>query len=216
MREQTGKLLLAIPMKDPSRAKSRLGIELSPSERANLAIHLFRNVVDCVKDACKERPGRSVDIAVISNSATIQKMCSTMDLKWINDGNAGNLSAAITCAAHVATQDRYANLCILPGDLADPSVSDVCCLIDHASEAFNAAICPSKDMGTNALLLPLPSPIAFHYGERSFHHHYRALVDAGLMTTILPLTSLRRDVDTIQDWHAFRQSQPDAFAWSER
>ena len=115
-----GKMLLVIPMKDPTEAKSRLGGLLAPKERARLAIALFLNVVECVKRARACLPHRQINIAVVSNSPTIRAYSDRLDLDWINEGEVSSLSDAVECAATFATVEGYAALCVLPGDLADP------------------------------------------------------------------------------------------------
>ena len=210
-----GKMLLVIPMKDPTEAKSRLGGLLAPKERARLAIALFLNVVECVKRARACLPHRQIDIAVVSNSPTIRAYSDRLDLEWIDEGEVSSLSDAVECAATVATVEGYAALCVLPGDLADPAVEDLVRLMECREGEADVVLCPSHDMGTNALILPLPSSFGFHYGERSFHRHYRAATDAGLMTMVMPLDSLRRDVDTIYDLDDLERRRPEVVFWGE-
>ncbi|WP_319529194.1 2-phospho-L-lactate guanylyltransferase [uncultured Cohaesibacter sp.] len=208
------KCLLAIPMKDPLDAKTRLSISLNQAERARLAMALFLNVVECAKEALANLPDSHIDIGVISSSETIRELSSGLDIKWIDDGGAPTLSIAVERAATIAQDEGYDILCVLPGDLADPSHKDIMQLLDYPQSARDAVICPSGDLGTNALLVPLPCPIEFSYGDRSFHRHYRASVEAGLVPVILPLLSLRRDVDTVHDWHDLQRRRPDVAFWS--
>lgn len=216
MNRTAGRMLLAIPMKDPADAKTRLGVCLSPKERARLAIALFVNVVECVKIARLQVRYRHIDVAVITSSPTIRQLAKRLCVKCINDGGAGSLNRAISRAARRATAEGYASMCILPGDLADPSIRDLAQLLDYPSQAGDVVICPAKDMGTNALMVPLPSPIPFQYGERSFHRHYRTSVDADHMTIMLPLTTLRRDVDTLNDLRDLYRRRPDVAFWGDR
>ena len=210
------RLLVAIPMKDPARAKTRLGVALTASQRAGLAIALFLNVVKCVRRTRKHVGHRKIDVAVISSSATYRDLAKSYHLKWIDDEGALSLSAAVEHAAKMAHDEGYGSLCILPGDLADPSISDLVQLLNHAVGDANGVICPSGDFGTNALMVPLPSAISFRYGERSFHHHYRSIMDAGLLPVVLPLTSLRRDVDTVKDLDDLERRRPDVVFWRDR
>ncbi|WP_316860879.1 2-phospho-L-lactate guanylyltransferase [uncultured Cohaesibacter sp.] len=215
MSVQSQKILLAIPMKDPREAKSRLCLALTSRQRAELAILLFLDVVACAKVATERLPQRSIDIAVISSSPTIKTLADAQGLKWIDDTGAKGLNASLELAASMASEDGYDFLCILPGDLADPKPCDLAQLLDYPSHSKDAVICPSVDLGTNALLVPLPCPIAFAYGEKSFHHHYRACIDAELLTVVLPLSSLRRDVDTLIDLHYLQSLRPGERFWSE-
>jgi len=72
-------------------------------------------------------------------------------------------------------------------------------LLRHDLAQGRAVFCPSADLGTNALLAPLPCPFRFQYGLNSVVHHRRAAERAGLWPVILPLESLRIDVDTVED-----------------
>ncbi|WP_197703863.1 2-phospho-L-lactate guanylyltransferase [Cohaesibacter sp. ES.047] len=202
-------------MKDPLDAKTRLSISLTQQERARLATALFIHVVECVKRALTLLPDSHIDIGVITSSETIRDLVAGLDVKWIDDGGASTLSCAVDQAAKIAHEQGYDILCVLPGDLADPSHKDIARLLDYPKSGRDVVICPSGDLGTNALLLPLPCPIDFAYGDRSFHRHYQASVEAGLVPVILPLNSLKRDVDTVRDWHDLQHRRPDVAFWSD-
>ena len=210
-----GTMLLAIPMKDPALAKTRLGLALSASQRAALATALFLNVVKCARHARRRLPDRQIDIAVISSSPTMRELARSYNLLWLDDGGAPTLSMALERAAQAAKTRSYDALCILPGDLADPTIDDLAQLLAQPAGQTECILCPSKDLGTNALILPLPAPFPFCYGERSFHHHYRAAVACGLRPRVLPLTSLRRDVDTVADLAELEGQRPDLAVWSD-
>ncbi|MBB3713369.1 2-phospho-L-lactate guanylyltransferase [Limimaricola variabilis] len=195
-----GKRLVAIPMKDPRDAKTRLGLALTPEERGQLALSLFRVTVNRLRDAI-EGLGPQIDLAVVSASPTIREEAETLGLRVIDDGGAASLSLAVEAAANWATTHGYDALCVLPGDLADPDPVDLAWLLDHPLEDATAVICPAKDLGTNALMVPLPCPFAFAYGAKSTIRHRRAAEAAGLTPVMMPLGSLRVDIDTVADLH---------------
>ncbi len=206
MTKHTARTLLVIPMKDPKEAKTRLGGGLDRKERSDLALSLFEMLVKRIQRVLAERAcqegsagAASIDLAVVSASQTLKGAAQRLDIRHIPEGPTGGLSAALHHAAKEAHALGYRSLCILPGDLADPKPADLSQLIDHAAAGQKAVICPSSDWGTNALLLPLPNPIRFQFGEKSFHNHYRAMAEAGLTPILLPLTSLRLDVDRLDD-----------------
>ncbi|MCP1167525.1 2-phospho-L-lactate guanylyltransferase [Limimaricola litoreus] len=195
-----GKRLVAIPMKDPRDAKTRLGLALTPDQRGKLALSLFRATVARLREATEGLETR-VDLAVVSASPIICDVAETLGLNVIDDGGAPSLSLALEAAADWATAQGYDALCILPGDLADPDPIDLAWLLDHPLEGGTAVICPAKDLGTNALMVPLPCPFAFAYGAKSTIRHRRAAEDAGLTPVMMPLGSLRVDIDTVEDLH---------------
>nr|WP_321443159.1 2-phospho-L-lactate guanylyltransferase [uncultured Cohaesibacter sp.] len=204
MTKHTARTLLVIPMKDPKEAKTRLGGSLDRKERSILALSLFEMLVNRIQRVLANRASQedsvaSIDLAVVSASPILKDAAQRLDIRHIPEGPTGGLSAALHHAANQAHALGYQSLCILPGDLADPKPADLSQLIDHAAAGQKAVICPSSDWGTNALLLPLPNPIRFQFGEKSFHNHYRAMAEAGLTPILLPLTSLRLDVDQLDD-----------------
>ncbi|TLP44322.1 2-phospho-L-lactate guanylyltransferase [Cohaesibacter sp. CAU 1516] len=204
MTTDIARTLLVIPMKDPKDAKTRLGSGLDQRERGDLALSLFGILVQRIQTVLAARAkaqgiANAIDLAVVSASPTLKAAAERLAIRHIPEGPTRGLSAALQHAADEAHALGYGSLCILPGDLADPKPADLSRLIDHAVAGQTAVICPSSDWGTNALLLPLPNPIHFQFGEKSFHNHYRAMADAGLTPILLPLTSLRFDVDRLDD-----------------
>ena len=192
--------LLIIPMKDPKDAKTRLGQGLDPQERCQLALSLFETLVKRIQTALQTMGrNKDMDIAVVSASVTLRKTAEQLGIHYMPEGPRKGLSAAVQYATDQAQNLGYSSVCILPGDLADPKISDLARLLDYAMTKQTAVICPSSDWGTNALLLPLPNPIRFQFGEKSFYNHYRAMADANLTPVLLPLTSLRLDVDRLDD-----------------
>lgn len=202
MTNSKAKILLVIPMKDPKDAKTRLGGSLDRKERATLALSLFDMLVKRIQSVLAARDTSAdqvIDIAVVSASPILKQAAQRLGIRHISEGQKKGLSNALDHAAEEALALGYQAMLILPGDLADPKPADLSRLIDHAATGETAVICPSSDWGTNALLLPLPNPIAFQFGEKSFYHHYRAMTEAGLTPILLPLTSLRLDVDRLDD-----------------
>lgn len=196
----TAKRLVAIPMKDPRDAKTRLGLALSPEQRGDLALTLFRATVTRLREAVTGCATR-IDLAVVTGSPAIRGVAESLGLNVIDDAGAPSLSPAIEAAAHWATDHGYEALCVLPGDLAAPDPAELALLLAHPLDAGTAVICPAKDLGTNALLVPLPCPFAFAYGAKSTIRHRRAAEAAGLTPVMMPLGSLRIDIDTVEDLH---------------
>lgn len=208
----TAKRLVVIPMKDPSRAKTRLGTALDADARAALALALFNATVTHLRGALELLPEGEVEIAVVTSSPLIARLARGLGLHLIDEtpaeSGADGLSAALETAADWATARGYAALCILPGDLAEPKPADLARLLSHDLSGGQAVLCPASDLGTNALLVPLPCPFRFLYGVKSAVAHRQAAEAAGLCPVILPLDSLRADVDTVEDLGHLLAQQP--------
>lgn len=197
--------LVVIPMKDPTQAKTRLADSLAPEERAALARTLFRATVERMQTAIAELAVDpvEVEIATVTSSPEIARIASELQIHLINEGRCNSLNAALTHAGGWATAKGYDALCVLPGDLADPTPADLARLLCHPLQdtraTAQAVLCPASDLGTNALLTPLPCPFDFAYGVKSVIAHSNAIEAAGLTPVILPLASLRIDVDRQSD-----------------
>jgi 2-phospho-L-lactate guanylyltransferase len=187
--------LVAIPIKDPAEAKTRLSSHLTPLGRAALALHLLGQTIARLRQA--QALGATFDIAIVSTSERIRHCARRDGLPTVTDLGLG-LSAAAASARAWAEEQLYDALCLLPGDLADPSPDDLCRLMQQPV-GMSVTLCPALDFGTNALLMPLPNRMAFAYGAGSYHGHLRATLEAGLEPRTLTLPSLRRDVDTATD-----------------
>ena len=195
----TQKRLVVIPMKDPSRAKTRLGAALDANGRAGIALALFRATLNHLSETLMLLPHGSADIAVLTSSPEISRIARRAGVALIDDEGHDGLSQSLEVAAAWGARQGYDAICILPGDLAAPKACDLARLLNHDLAQGRAVFCPSADLGTNALLAPLPCPFRFQYGPNSVVHHRRAAERAGLWPVILPLESLRIDVDTVED-----------------
>ena len=190
--------LVAIPMKDPADAKSRLRKALSPGQRAALAVALFEQTILRLQTLVSACPEIHIEIAAVTASSAIRRIAQSRGLHLVADNGAG-LSNAAEQARQWAAKQGFRALCILPGDLAAPTHADLRLLLAQRLKHASVVLCPSLDMGTNALLMPVPCAMQFHYGPRSFLAHYRAARACGLTPVVLPLNSLRHDVDTQAD-----------------
>lgn len=178
--------LVAIPMKDPTFGKTRLAGELSPTQRAALSLHLFEATLAKLASV-------DADVLTVTRSAVVADLARDLGVPSIRERHPSLNSAARTAHRYARTKG-YGALCILPGDLADPSLEDLAAFIGHPADA---ALCPSLDFGTNGLLIPASADFAFAYGPGSYHAHAKAAVRLAPVT--LPLPSLRRDVDRPSD-----------------
>lgn len=189
------RLLVAIPVKDPAAAKSRLSRHLDPEQRATLILRLLDQSLACL--ALTQDLGVRFDVALVTTSPRIEAVGREHDLHVIRDLGLG-LSAAAASARAWAEAQEYDALCVLPADLADPQPADLATLLSEPATA-RITLCPAQDLGTNAFLMPLPNRIAFQYGQRSFERHHRDALLNGFEPHILRLDSLARDVDQVTD-----------------
>ena len=207
----TANTLVVVPMKDPRRAKSRLSGDLDGRERARLARHLFERTLQLLSDLRAGDGGPAFDVGVVTGTAEVAARAAAYGARAIDEGREAGLSAAVSVAAAAAKALGYGRMVVLPADLAAPDPADIATLLGLDLGARGLALCPSRDHGTNALLVTPPDLIAFAYGQRSFHAHGAAGRAAGVVPVVLPLESLRWDIDSSADLQALLAATPGAF-----
>ncbi|MFN3225708.1 MAG: 2-phospho-L-lactate guanylyltransferase [Hyphomicrobiales bacterium] len=186
-------LCVVIPMKDPDQAKTRLGDTLPAKTRAALTRTLFRQTLRVLKSL-----DQGLHIVVVTDSDAIAEICLPFRVQVLADPG-GGLNEAVKAGADYAAHHRFASVCILPGDLADPSRNDLAALLAMPREVNSAIIAPAHDGGTNALLVTPPDAMRFAYGTDSCAAHQAQAENAGLSCLVMPLTSLLYDVDRSSD-----------------
>lgn len=203
--------LLVVPMKEPHLAKSRLRDVLDRAERARLARQLFERTLRLITRMHNEEDRPDFDIAIVTRNASIKARAEALGVGLIDEQGNGGLSGAVEAAAAAAKSEGYKRFCVLPADLAAPDPKDVRVLLSQDLGEKGIALCPSRDFGTNALLVAPPDAIRFAYGHRSFQRHCQLAEAAGITPIVLPLESLRWDIDTSNDLEELMDVDPGMF-----
>ncbi|MEM9061111.1 MAG: 2-phospho-L-lactate guanylyltransferase [Pseudomonadota bacterium] len=179
-------------MKDPARSKTRLRVAMSCAPRAAVARRLLRRTLDLMLPL---RDASVCDLAVVTVSAEVKAQARERSIPVIEEGSEDGLNMAVGTAATYACRQGYDALCVLPADLVAPDPEDIRSLIEHRAPN-TVTVCPSVDMGTNALVVSPPDGIDFCYGPCSAQKHVAAAHAAGYSARMIPLESLRHDLDT--------------------
>ena len=206
-KNQKKNLLVVVPMKDLREAKSRLNDTLTGKERELLAKLLFLRTLT-ILNTIRSNNKNFFDIGVVTQSLTIKNLIKEFDIFLIEERSKG-LNLALKDSYLWASKKNYKFLAILPADLADPKPDEILSFLNHykASSEPTVALCPSNDMGTNALLLSLPSKLTFCFGHNSFIKHSELCKSKGILPKILPFASLRNDVDTKWDFKKIKHKK---------
>ena len=138
-------------------------------------------------------------MAVISASPEIIDLSKSNNLFSILETGTQSLKNATEIAKVWATNKGYRSICILPADLANPDPEEIISFLKEANSNRFVTLSPSADLGTNALHISLPTNFNFRYGKKSFLHHIKAAEKLGVRPKILPLPSLKYDIDTSND-----------------
>lgn len=184
---------LIIPAKPFTAAKSRLAAILTPAERARLGAYLLERTLRVANEA-----DAFEDIVVVSRDPVALQLAAARGARaLVETGDELNLAVAQACRA--AQENGATSALILPADLPRLTVADLHLLCAAAKTPATIVITPSRDGGTNALLLPLPAPILFAYGHNSFHHHMRQATLYTPNVHVVETASLHFDLDAPAD-----------------
>lgn len=184
---------LIIPAKPFDEAKSRLAGVLSPALRSALSAYLLERTLRIAFDA-----GFFARIAVVSRDASALALADAFGaLPLVED--VADLNAAVRQACRVAEGVAAEAALILPADLPALGVEDLRLLIRAFSTPRTVVISPSRDNGTNALLLTLPAPFDFAFGPESFCIHSQRAGATGCTVEVVHSAALSFDLDLPSD-----------------
>ncbi|MCB0081142.1 MAG: 2-phospho-L-lactate guanylyltransferase [Caldilineaceae bacterium] len=189
---------LITPVKPFEEGKSRLAKVLSIAERTSLNQQLLTNLLTVV-----QRAGVCTGMIVVSQSHAALQLAAAHNAvpllekkqKIYVDG----LNPALEQARTAAMARGATVLLVLPADLPWIQPDDLWQLYRAAQRQPGIIIVPSRDNGTNALLLQPPDAIAFAFGPDSFARHEQLAAQAGLPCQTLRMPNLAIDIDQPAD-----------------
>lgn len=194
-------LWLVVPAKPFDEGKSRLAATLSGAERASLSRRWLTHVLSIAQTW-----GRFANIAVISRDTEVLALASALGALPIPETNAAETNAsgdelnqALRQGCRVAQQGGAEGVLVLPADLPLLTHTDLDELYELALEGDSMIIAPSRDGGTNALLLRPPHAIDYAFGEQSFARHLSLATAARLPVHVYTSATLALDIDRPED-----------------
>lgn len=204
---RTRNLHLVIPMKDLTRAKSRLAELLPPDARRALVLEMLHRVLTTLLPDTTAPTTPATGIAqvwVMSADPTVRAMATTLGAQPMHDPTF-DLNTALEWARTVVTTAGADALLIIPADVPLITPADLTALIDPLRAGTPLVLAPDRaESGTNALGVLLPSPLAFQFGPGSFAYHLDSAHNLGLKTHIYLSPTLAFDVDTPEDFIRYR------------
>lgn len=180
--------VIAVPVKDLSRAKGRLSGILSPMERAALTLAMLEDVLA----ACTEMPGWQT--WVISPDPTALQQAARMRARPVEERERGLVSAIRQVEEEAAGADALAVL------LADLPLLTPAALMRALQTLGSVVAAPAdSDSGTNLLLRRPPDAIPPRFGTDSFRKHREAAELHDIPFAEVRLPQLAFDLDRPAD-----------------
>lgn len=182
-----------IPVKTLALAKSRLARMLTAPERRALVLAMLGDVLAALGAA------RSVDrIGVISADGAVLAQASGMGAEALLDHTPDLNSALAQAAGRYAAEGARATLA-LPADVPLVAPEEIERLIAARFGPAGAVSAPSRDGGTNALLVWPPLALPFSFGPHSMAAHQAAARERGLALRTFHADGLDLDIDQPDD-----------------
>lgn len=180
-----------VPIRSFASAKRRLSSRLDPDQRTRLCVAMALRVIRTLR----AHPGLA-GVAVVSPDPAVRAWAAQLASAVLDETGTG-LNAALDHAAR-ALQRLGANcLLIVPADVPALTTADVNSMLDARADVV--IVPAARDGGTNALRLTLPLRLAFQFGADSAATHLAAARRADASVSLLPLRSLARDIDVVED-----------------
>jgi 2-phospho-L-lactate guanylyltransferase len=185
-----------VPIRGLETAKTRLGRDLDPEERAALVTELLRRTLAATRDA--RRIDGTVVVTMDGAAAEIARLHDAIGLVE----RAPGLNAAIRGARSVAEARGATAVLVLPADLPAVSAGALDELLADADAPpagpVVGLVADRHGSGTNALFLRPPSVIEPTFGRESRVRHELAAIAVGARYVELD-GPLALDVDTAAD-----------------
>ena len=192
------KTLIIVPINEFSVAKSRLRKSFSQDAINKLVVKLSSQLLDRVEALLVEFES-IYDLAILTECNKVKSFFKNRKIMYISPQKKGTLSEKISFAERWAVKKDYKTICIIPSDLANPTLEDLRDIIFFPIKENMMVICSSYNNGTNALHITIPTNLKFSYGLNSFKKHLVIAKKNKIKTKILQLNSIQLDVDNEKD-----------------
>ncbi len=208
-----------VPVKPFNEGKSRLAGHLSAQQRCALNRELLTRTLAAINQAHLDaeilvvsRDSRALAAAERAGSRALaeESQPCTAPSPTCNPNDTESepqLNAALTQAARHAATHGATKLLVLPTDMPNLTAEDVRAMAASRGPEPQITIAPSRDGGTNALMLQPPQAIPFAFGPDSFLRHQRLAAAAGIPVHVVQSDSLLFDIDLPEDYRLVLNSR---------
>ncbi|KXA91162.1 hypothetical protein AKJ63_01840 [candidate division MSBL1 archaeon SCGC-AAA259D18] len=183
---------LIIPVKKLEESKMTFAEVFTDVQRRNLTLAMIEDVLEVARLVEGIKP------AVVSPDGSVLDFVEERDVRTVSELDVG-LNNALEIAIEKSIDKGFRNVLIIPGDVPLIKPDDLRNILDLLSEDRGVVITPSKEKGTNALLLSPPDVLDLHFGGESFSKHFEEARSRGIRPRIYRSERLERDIDRPQD-----------------
>ena len=186
--------ILAVKALD--RAKRRLSGQFSDEERLRIAQALLEDSLELCKSAS------FLTWWVASDDADALSLARDYGFNGVRD-RTGTLNGALQQAVQVAKAEGAESVTMIPSDIPLAWAGDLRDIVDTGATSDVVVVPSARDGGTNALYLRPPDLLTPRFGTASLQAHLSLAERLGMRCSILVLTRLALDIDTVDDVDEF-------------
>ena len=181
-----------VPLKIPSKSKTRLSHRLTRDQRSNLTIAMLVKVLSALREA------RTVSsVTVVCADRKIRSITEKCGATFLWEGHRHGLNRALNFALKNLPNDSA--VLIIHADLPFLTAKEVDQIVNGAAD-HPIALVPSKDKtGTNAILMQVPGLIKLAFGKDSFRKHLNLTKKKRVSCSVLRIEGVAFDVDEEDD-----------------
>jgi 2-phospho-L-lactate/phosphoenolpyruvate guanylyltransferase len=185
--------VILIPVKEQSKAKSRLSPLLSQEERGALAWSMFEDLIRALLPL-------PYPVVLATNSSKAAARAGQLGWRVIWEENQISESSSVDAASRLLTLEGVSAVLRLPADVPLARSDDIAGILSLPLKAPAAALVPSWDRtGTNALLRTPPGLFPSHFGPGSYALHMREIHESGVSFRVVESPRLAQDIDDVSD-----------------
>jgi 2-phospho-L-lactate guanylyltransferase len=181
---------IVVPVKPLAQAKSRLGTMLSAADRAMVVRGLLERVLASARAIAP--------VSVVTADALVRAWARAAGADVIDEAEVLGLNAAARLGVDHARLAGETRVMVLAADLPDVSAQALAAMA-HQARPDALVIAPSRDGGTNALIVGPRADFQFAYGPDSFARHRREAERLGMIVVRHDSRALSVDIDWPRD-----------------
>jgi 2-phospho-L-lactate guanylyltransferase len=189
-----------VPVKSLSLAKGRLAGILTAAERQALVKAMLGDVLAALGAA------RGVDrVGVVSRDREVLALAADARAEGLLDREQ-DLNGALGLAAGRYASSGATAVLVVPADVPLITPGEIERFVGMHAGARGVALAPSRDGGTNALLVWPPLALPFQFGRGSLARHQEMARERGLAPRLFHAPGLELDIDHPDDLFALASS----------
>jgi len=203
-----------IPVKETTRAKSRLGDAVPQHLRQGFALAMLEDVLAAVA-AAEGLAG----IIVVTLDPQATSLARQYSARVMTEGADQGHTGAVRAAARILAAERKAGFLQMPLDIPTVTAKEITTLLSSHPDGSGFTIAPSNDdHGSNGVLVSPPDLVPLTFGDDSFFPHLKTAQDHGIRPNVVRLPGFGLDIDRAEDFVRFAalRSNTRAQAYIER